>query len=232
MPKEGLSVLTEKQLAFFFPKEEEETNGDEIIIKRIYAISENVERRKNIQKFTKLEVPSDSEDIVLVFPSQIAQAELAEQEVDEEEVKKSEEDVICSGCGEKGHFFFNCPHKDSRKVSSEPQQKVADSNIYVPIHMRRQADGDYNPDVSIRLSNIPASVDETVIKALYHKVVGNEKQILRIFFPKDYVTGERRDYCFINVATKEIAQNAISKLDGYLLEYAKLACAISKKRQN
>ncbi|KAL7711489.1 RNA recognition motif domain containing protein [Entamoeba marina] len=244
MPKEGLEVLTDKQRLFVFPDEEIISQTEETIIendveKKIItktikvttSINENVERRKNIVKFTKLDVTNDEEDVVLVFPSQIAQAELAETEVDEEEVKKSTDDIVCSVCGEIGHFSFECTNRGARRANAN-EKKAENSTTYVAPHLREQANGDmYQRDISIRVANLPPTVDETVMKALYHKIVGDEKQILRIYFPKDRVTGLPRDFCFISLATKEIAENAISKLDGYLFEFVKLSCGMAKPRK-
>ncbi|ELP87090.1 hypothetical protein EIN_495450 [Entamoeba invadens IP1] len=233
MPKEGIEVLTEKQKAFFFPTSEEVLNAEttEKLVKTIYAVSENVERRKKIQKFTTLDVQSDVEDIVLVFPSQIALAEMAEEEVDDEELKKIEDDVVCTICGEKGHISVLCPNRQLRKPDQPTLIRQEDSSTYVPIHMRKQADGTaFERDFAIRLINVPPTVDEVVLKALLFKLLGKEGLALRIYFQLDYETNARRDCCFINFATKEIAEKAIEKLDGYLIDSAKLSCSMARKR--
>ena len=45
-------------------------------------------------------------------------------------------------------------------------------------------------------------------------------------------TEQRADYCFIQVDSQEIAENAIKKLNGYLIEYAKLSCDLARRPNN
>lgn len=227
MPREGIQVLSEKENAFFFPTEEEEIDGDEKIIRHISAISEHVERRKNIVKFTKLEVPIDIDEVSLIPPNQVRQAQQAEEEIDDEEMKGEEREITCNLCGEKGHFFFNCPNKEIG-VRSEEKKVTQGTDVYVPIHQRRMETGEERY-ISIRVANIPDGVDETVIKALFHKLVGNERDIRRLTFGKNRYDNSRADYCFIQVETKELAEKTIKAFDGYLLQYAKLSCDFARR---
>jgi translation initiation factor 3 subunit G len=90
---------------------------------------------------------------------------------------------------------------------------------YVPAHLRGGKTATQLEDIlrkerdecTIRLSNLSENVDADDLKELC-RPIGN---VHRAHVARDKVTGESRGFGFVTFSTKQAAQMAIDKLDGF-----------------
>ena len=259
MPRNAIELLSETERLYLFPeviKEEEEVVQKEVTEKRDgkkekvvkeetvtrvtvrTAVNEHVERRKAIVPFIPQAFKPSSEDVVLVFPNQLAQVN--EAEVDDEDDSNEEEaeikrqtleDIVCSHCGGKGHLSFECKNRDASR--KEVVEAPEESDTYLtPAQRAERAGREYQNSFTVRLSNIPDTMTQETIKRLYKSRGGDERTIMRIHFPKDHLTGKQRDTCFIDFSLEQCMLEAIEKLDGILFESMVFRCEKAKPRKN
>jgi len=141
--------------------------------------------------------------------------------------------LVCRICGKKGdHWTSKCPYKDlaaskgltvGEKLddgggSGDARKSAAGG--YVPPSMRAGAKGGESmgdsmrrprDENSIRVTNLSEDTREADLQELFRPF----GTITRIYVAFNRETGESRGFAFINFATREDAQRAINKLDGY-----------------
>ena len=139
--------------------------------------------------------------------------------------------LVCRICGKKGdHWTSKCPYKDlaaskgltvGEKLEDGPGGTGdARKGGYVPPSMRAGAKGGESmgdsmrkprDENSIRVTNLSEDTREADLQELFRPF----GSITRIYVAFNRETGESRGFAFINFVTREDAQRAINKLDGY-----------------
>jgi translation initiation factor 3 subunit G len=141
--------------------------------------------------------------------------------------------LVCRICGKKGdHWTSKCPYKDlaaskgltvgekldEGSMSGDARKSAAGG--YVPPSMRAGAKGGESmgdsmrkprDENSIRVTNLSEDTREADLQELFRPF----GTITRIYVAFNRETGESRGFAFINFASREDAQRAINKLDGY-----------------
>ncbi|KAJ0244161.1 Eukaryotic translation initiation factor 3 subunit G [Hirschfeldia incana] len=142
--------------------------------------------------------------------------------------------MVCRTCGKKGdHWTSKCPYKDlaapadvfvdkpttgesSTVSSAAPGTGKA---AYVPPSMRAGADRSAggsdmrrrNDENSVRVTNLSEDTREPDLMELFHPFGA----VTRVYVAIDQKTGVSRGFGFVNFVSREDAQRAISKLNGY-----------------
>ncbi|GAU50280.1 hypothetical protein TSUD_349300 [Trifolium subterraneum] len=130
----------------------------------------------------------------------------------------------CRNCGKKGdHWTARCPNPKSDL--SQPSEvfvdndKPATSNTgrYVPPCMQPGAgktgvsDRKRNDENSVRVTNLSEDTTEPDLHELFRPF----GSISRVYVANDKITGMSRGFGFVNFVSREDAQRAINKLNGY-----------------
>jgi translation initiation factor 3 subunit G len=141
--------------------------------------------------------------------------------------------MVCRTCGKKGdHWTARCPYKDlappTDVFSDKPPTGEASTvsaaagtgkAAYVPPSMRPGADraaggSDMrrrNDENSVRVTNLSEDTREPDLMELFHPFGA----VSRVYVAIDQKTGVSRGFGFVNFVTREDAQRAINKLNGY-----------------
>lgn len=132
--------------------------------------------------------------------------------------------MVCRTCGKKGdHWTSKCPYKDlaapTETFSDKPTDAApttATKGAYVPptlrggerpvTEMRRQ-----NDENSVRVTNL----SEDTREADLHELFSPFGSITRVYVAIDQKTSSSRGFGFVNFASREYAEKAITKLNGY-----------------
>ncbi|KAI4384498.1 hypothetical protein MLD38_002646 [Melastoma candidum] len=134
--------------------------------------------------------------------------------------------MVCRTCGKKGdHWTSKCPNKDlapqteafvDKPPVSEPT--ASKSSGYVPPSMRggtTERTGTEmrrrNEENSVRVTNLSEDTREPDLLELF-RTFG---PVSRVYVAIDQRTGMSRGFGFVNFVTKEDAERAIGKLNGY-----------------
>ncbi|KAF8106563.1 hypothetical protein N665_0137s0016 [Sinapis alba] len=141
--------------------------------------------------------------------------------------------MVCRTCHKKGdHWTSKCPYKDlaapadvfvdkpptgeTSTVSAAPGTGKA---AYVPPSMRAGADRSAggsdmrrrNDENSVRVTNLSEDTREPDLMELFHPFGA----VTRVYVAIDQKTGVSRGFGFVNFVSREDAQRAINKLNGY-----------------
>lgn len=141
--------------------------------------------------------------------------------------------MVCRICHKKGdHWTSKCPYKDlaaptdvfidkpptgeSSTMSAAPGTGKA---AYVPPSMRAGADRSAvgsdmrrrNDENSVRVTNLSEDTREPDLMELFHPFGA----VTRVYVAIDQKTGVSRGFGFVNFVSREDAQRAINKLNGY-----------------
>ncbi|KAL8144053.1 hypothetical protein V2J09_017085 [Rumex salicifolius] len=132
--------------------------------------------------------------------------------------------MVCRTCGKKGdHWTSKCPYKDLATPTEAFMDKPADTapaaasrGAYVPptlrggerpvTDMRRR-----NDENSVRVTNLSEDTREADLHELF-RPFGN---ISRVYVAIDQKTGLSRGFGFVNFVSRDEAEKAIKKLNGY-----------------
>ncbi|CAN8247774.1 unnamed protein product [Cochlearia groenlandica] len=141
--------------------------------------------------------------------------------------------MVCRICHKKGdHWTSKCPYKDlaaptdtfiDKPPIGESSTAVAVSGTgkaaYVPPSMRAGADRSAagsdmrrrNDENSVRVTNLSEDTREPDLMELFHPFGA----VTRVYVAIDQKTGVSRGFGFVNFVSREDAQRAINKLNGY-----------------
>ncbi|CAI9117400.1 OLC1v1018792C1 [Oldenlandia corymbosa var. corymbosa] len=139
--------------------------------------------------------------------------------------------MVCRTCGKKGdHWTSRCPYKDLAnpadvfvdKPPSEARPTTpggSKSSSYVPPSMRAGAAERGGADMgrrrheenSVRVTNLSEDTREPDLLELFRPF----GPVSRVYVAVDQKTGYSRGFGFVNFVSREDAERAISKLNGY-----------------
>uniref|UniRef100_A0A1J3CIB6 Eukaryotic translation initiation factor 3 subunit G n=1 Tax=Noccaea caerulescens TaxID=107243 RepID=A0A1J3CIB6_NOCCA len=141
--------------------------------------------------------------------------------------------MVCRTCHKKGdHWTSKCPYKDlaiptevfiDKPAAGETSTVSAATGTgkaaYVPPSMRPGADrassgSDMrrrNDENSVRVTNLSEDTREPDLMELFHPF----GSVTRVYVAIDQKTGVSRGFGFVNFVSREDAQRAINKLNGY-----------------
>lgn len=140
--------------------------------------------------------------------------------------------MVCRTCHKKGdHWTAQCPYKDLAAptdgfidrppASSEtavPAAGGARTGTYVPPGMRGGGGGERsmpdrrrNDENSVRVTNLSEDTREPDL----HELFRTFGPITRVYVAVDQKTGVSRGFGFVNFVSREDAERAINKLNGY-----------------
>ncbi|KAI5574929.1 hypothetical protein POPTR_010G199000v4 [Populus trichocarpa] len=138
--------------------------------------------------------------------------------------------MVCRTCGKKGdHWTSRCPYKDLAQppetfIDKPPATETAmaatgaTKGAYVPPSMRAGAERTVGSDMrrrneenSVRVTNLSEDTREPDLLELF-RTFG---QVSRVYVAIDQKTGVSRGFGFVNFVSKEDAERAINKLNGY-----------------
>jgi len=168
------------------------------------------------------------------------------QEDEEDPLRKlasKESIVICSHCGERGHWSLKCPKRDAIVVVQKtrpneepagrpevPDRRVGGgggggdseggSKAYVPMHMRGKDPRDRKENAAQREED---SSNQIRVTNISEDTTENDLRELfrrfgttsRIYLAKDKGTNQSRGFAFITYTNRADAQKAIDRLNGY-----------------
>lgn len=139
--------------------------------------------------------------------------------------------MVCRTCGKKGdHWTSRCPYKDLAPQSEGFVDKppTADGSVtatsgpakgtYVPPSLRAGAERTTGSDMrrrndenSVRVTNLSEDTREPDLLELFRPFGA----VSRVYVAIDQKTGMSRGFGFVNFVSREDAQRAINKLNGY-----------------
>lgn len=135
--------------------------------------------------------------------------------------------MVCRTCGKKGdHWTSRCPYKDlssetfTDKLPSETASATsgATKGAYVPPSMRggntERSGTDMrrrNEENSVRVTNLSEDTREADLHDLFRPFGA----VSRVYVAIDQKTGTSRGFGFVNFVSREDAERAINKLNGY-----------------
>ncbi|KAJ6987151.1 hypothetical protein D5086_015921 [Populus alba] len=138
--------------------------------------------------------------------------------------------MVCRTCGKKGdHWTSRCPYKDlaqptetfiDKPAATETAMAAsgATKGAYVPPSMRAGAERTSGSDMrrrneenSVRVTNLSEDTREPDLLELF-RTFG---PVSRVYVAIDQKTGVSRGFGFVNFVSKEDAERAINKLNGY-----------------
>lgn len=137
--------------------------------------------------------------------------------------------MLCRTCGKKGdHWTSRCPYKDlapqtdvfvDKPPTSEATMPTGTTKgTYVPPSLRAGAERPAVPDMrrrneenSVRVTNLSEDTREPDLLELF-RTFG---PVSRVYVAIDQKTGVSRGFGFVNFVSKEDAERAIMKLNGY-----------------
>ncbi|KAK1355280.1 Eukaryotic translation initiation factor 3 subunit G [Heracleum sosnowskyi] len=137
--------------------------------------------------------------------------------------------MLCRTCGKKGdHWTSRCPYKDlapqtdafvDKPPTSDPTMPTGTTKgTYVPPSLRAGAERPAVPDMrrrneenSVRVTNLSEDTREPDLLELF-RTFG---PVSRVYVAIDQKTGVSRGFGFVNFVSKEDAERAIMKLNGY-----------------
>ncbi|CAI0392386.1 unnamed protein product [Linum tenue] len=137
--------------------------------------------------------------------------------------------MLCRTCGKKGdHWTSRCPYKDLAApvesfVDKPPTSEAAapggaTKGSYVPPSMRPGAERSVGSDMrrrneenSVRVTNLSEDTREPDLLDLFRPF----GPVSRVYVAIDQKTGVSRGFGFVNFVSKEDAERAINKLNGY-----------------
>ncbi|XP_075493906.1 uncharacterized protein LOC142531596 [Primulina tabacum] len=138
--------------------------------------------------------------------------------------------MVCRTCGKKGdHWTSRCPYKDLNQQSESFMDKPPLENLstttgppkgtYVPPSMRPGVNTERtgtdtrrrNEENSVRVTNLSEDTREPDLLELFRPFGA----VSRVYVAVDQKTGTSRGFGFVNFVSREDAERAINKLNGY-----------------
>jgi translation initiation factor 3 subunit G len=139
--------------------------------------------------------------------------------------------MVCRTCGKKGdHWTSRCPYKDLAAPTDTFDEKAPASDgttsaapgttrgSYVPPSMRPGAEKSGGSDMrrrneenSVRVTNLSEDTREPDL----HELFRTFGPVSRVYVALDQKTGMSRGFGFVNFMSREDAEKAINKLNGY-----------------
>lgn len=164
-----------------------------------------------------------------IIPSTLAGSKAEEPKIAGDPLREKAGAVlmVCRTCGKKGdHWTSKCPYKDlatnvdfmDKPPTSDVPTSGPSKNTYVPpvlrgggerpggTEMRRR-----NDENSVRVTNLSEDTREPDLLELF-RTFG---PVTRVYVAIDQKTGVSRGFGFVNFVSKEDAERAINKLNGY-----------------
>jgi len=245
--KDGIKTITEYRT---------DENGKKIQvvrkvreIKSVTKVNKEVLARRQWKKFGKCAgLPPGPEPNVTYVAHENVALQLRSKKREEDET--AEEDplakirssgesiVVCSHCGQRGHWTLRCPKRGEIVVQQKPRpneerpetgeaRRAFDeaTGKYIPVHLRGKQDvrgggpgggggGAPREDDSsnqIRVTNISEDTTENDLRDLFRRFGTTS----RIYLAKDKTTNQSRGFAFITYTNRADAQKAIDRLNGY-----------------
>ncbi|CAH8339258.1 unnamed protein product [Eruca vesicaria subsp. sativa] len=175
-----------------------------------------------------------TEEIVLERPKALgAKAEDTKEDGLSQLTKPGAVLMVCRTCRKKGdHWTSKCPYKDLAAPADvfedkPPTGETSTASVapgpgkssYVPPSMRHGADKNAmgsdmrrrNDENSVRVTNLSEDTREPDLMELFHPFGA----VTRVYVAIDQKTGVSRGFGFVNFVSREDAQRAINKLNGY-----------------
>lgn len=141
--------------------------------------------------------------------------------------------MVCRTCGKKGdHWTSKCPYRDlatqnegfmdkppTTETAAGGASATGSKGAYVPPSMRAGADTRgsdpnsrrRNDENSVRVTNL----SEDTREADLHELFRTFGPVTRVYVAVDQKTGMSRGFGFVNFVSREDAERAINKLNGY-----------------
>ncbi|KAE9614424.1 hypothetical protein Lal_00033792 [Lupinus albus] len=170
-----------------------------------------------------------TEEIVLERPKPLG-AKAEESQAAGEPFQRGAVLMVCRTCGKKGdHWTSKCPYKDlapppegfvDKPTASDASTAAtgATKGSYVPPSMRAGADRTSGSDMrrrndenSVRVTNLSEDTREPDLLELFRPFGA----VSRVYVAIDQKTSMSRGFGFVNFVSREDAQRAINKLNGY-----------------
>ncbi|GAU12800.1 hypothetical protein TSUD_72860 [Trifolium subterraneum] len=171
-----------------------------------------------------------TEEIVLERPKAIGANKEDSNIIDPLAQQKGAVLMVCRTCGKKGdHWTSRCPYKDLAQpaegfVDKPPAADGAAAaaaggkGAYVPPSLRAGAERTTGSDMrrrndenSVRVTNLSEDTREPDLLELFRPFGA----VSRVYVAIDQKTGMSRGFGFVNFVSREDAQRAINKLNGY-----------------
>ncbi|CAJ2675916.1 eukaryotic translation initiation factor 3 subunit G-A [Trifolium pratense] len=171
-----------------------------------------------------------TEEILLERPKAIGSNKEDSSNIDPLAHQKGAVLMVCRTCGKKGdHWTSRCPYKDLAQpaegfVDKPPAADGAAAaaaggkGAYVPPSLRAGAERTTGSDMrrrndenSVRVTNLSEDTREPDLLELFRPF----GTVSRVYVAIDQKTGMSRGFGFVNFVSREDAQRAINKLNGY-----------------
>jgi translation initiation factor 3 subunit G len=179
--------------------------------------------------------------------------EEAQKEAEERAVKDAanpSKKFVCRTCGGE-HFTAKCPYKgqlgpadpaaegsgpSSRLGTPQPEGAAPTTGGYVPPHQRgkpgtglsdpgRVQFGERDDSATLRVSNLSEDIYEDDLRSLF-SMYG---RVVRCHLPRDRDTGRVRGFAFVAYETREMADVARQRLNGYPMDNLIMSVEFSKR---
>ncbi|XP_010438145.1 PREDICTED: eukaryotic translation initiation factor 3 subunit G-like [Camelina sativa] len=168
-----------------------------------------------------------TEEILLERPKALSGTKAEETKASPELGKPGAVLMICRNCGKKGqHWTARCPENNHSSIDqTEASKWTAPARTdkvatYVPPSMREGAEKSIavsnmrrrrNDENSVRVNNLSEDAREPDLMDLFRSF----GDVSRAYVALDKKTGTSRGFGFVNFVSREDAQRAINKLNGY-----------------
>jgi translation initiation factor 3 subunit G len=201
------------------------------VTRRVVRTSKGVAERRKWKKFGDVKGVGSGPEENVTYPSrETIKLDLGGQK--EAPVESVKIKVVCSNCGEPGHWSLKCPKRNEialKKGSTTPEPSPrAEEPLgggvkkkYLPPSLRHGAAGaaaegsrfrtDENQQNTVRITNLSEDTTESDLAEL----VRSFGRTTRIFLAKDKHTNASRGFAFVTFLQYEDAAASIAKLNGY-----------------
>jgi len=214
-------------------------------------VSKRVEERKKWKKFGSALRDNAEETFFTIYGEPFALEmkrrtanHYTEEDEDESKLKnqlsatQKKSVVVCTFCGEQGHFSLRCPKRSLIGANTKPSEDNSGPasrsagppgrpGRYVPIHLRGGGGSmgfQKEKEHSLKVSNISEEATEDDLRELFRRC-GDTRSV---FLARDKNTGRPRGFAYVRYAHEEDALKAIEMLDGY--GYGNLILSVEKAR--
>ncbi|TMW66901.1 hypothetical protein Poli38472_012017 [Pythium oligandrum] len=185
-------------------------------VRQVEEVNADVLERKKWAKFGAAANDEDKSNVTYPSYEEITiEDPYAEQDNEPELVRLLETNVVCRICGMTGgHWTSQCPQKDKATNDASVNESDGTSGKYVPPWQRGRGGTDSaqeSDNSTIRVINILPSTKEDALKKLF----GVCGPVTRVYIPKDRETSQPRGFAFVSFTSREHAQQALEKFQGY-----------------
>jgi len=238
-----------------FPQRDEAGKITKKIVSKVQVttekqrVSKRVEERKKWKKFGSALRDNAEETFFTIYGEPFALEmkrrsanHYTEEDEDDSKLKnqictQKKSVVVCTFCGEQGHFSLRCPKRSLIGGNSKPSEDSGPGSRssgppgrpgrYVPIHMRGDRAGmgfQREKEHSLKVSNISEEATEDDLRDLFRRC-GDTRSV---YLARDKHTGRPRGFAYVRYAREEDAMKAIEMLDGY--GYGNLILSVEKAK--